>query len=109
MPQDSIQSQLQNYFPALYSALPEVPADAYQLMQVPAATTVFDIGGACEQYLLIIEGSVAVKMLTKNGKSVLLYRVNPGQSCIITTSCLLGDSRYPSFGETETQVQALGI
>lgn len=109
MSQDSIQSQLQNFFPVLYSALAEVPAEAYQLIQVPAATTVFDAGGACEQYLLIIEGSVAVKMLTKNGKSVLLYRVNPGQSCIITTSCLLGDSRYPSFGETETQVQALAI
>jgi len=106
---DTITPRLQKYFPSLYKALPEVPASAYQLMQVPGDTTVFDIGGACEQYLLLTHGSVGVKMLTKNGKSVLLYRVQPGQSCIITTSCLLGDSRYPSYGETETQVEALGI
>ena len=109
MSQEQIQSLLQSQFPALYEALAEVPASAYQLMQVPADTTVFNIGGACEQYLLLTKGSVGVKMLTRNGKSVLLYRVQPGQSCIITTSCLLGDTRYPSYGETETPVEALGI
>lgn len=109
MSQELIQSRLQNQFPVLYNALGEVPASAYQLMQVPADTTVFDVGGACEQYLLIIKGTVGVKMLAKSGKSVLLYRVKPGQSCIITTSCLLGNARYPSFGETETPVEALGI
>ncbi len=109
MSQALIQSRLQSHFPTLYKALPEVPASAYQLMQVPIDTTVFNIGGACEQYLLITQGTVGVKMLTKNGKSVLLYRVTQGQSCIITTSCLLGDSHYPSFGETETPVEALGM
>lgn len=58
---------------------------------------------------MITKGSVGVKILTKSDKSVLLYRVKPGQSCIITTSCLLGSSRYPSFGETETPVETLGI
>lgn len=109
MPQELIQSRLLSQFPSLHKALRQVPASAYQLMQVAAATTVFDIGNSCEQYLLITKGSVGVKMLTKNGKSVLLYRVKPGQSCIITTSCLLGDSRYPSFGITETAVEALSM
>jgi len=109
MSQLEIQNRLQTQFPTLYQALAEVPLSTYQLMQVPANTTIFDIGSACEQYLLLSKGSVGVKMLTKNGKSVLLYRVQPGQSCIITTSCLLGNSRYPSFGETESDIEALGI
>jgi len=109
MSQQEIQNQLKRQFPTLYQAIAEVPLSTYQAMQVPANTTIFDIGGACEQYLLLTKGSVGVKMLTKNGKSVLLYRVQPGQSCIITTSCLLGNSRYPSYGETETEIEALGI
>jgi len=109
MSQDLVHSRLQSHFPALCKALPELPASAYQLINAPANITIFDIGGECEQYLLLTKGSIAVKMLAKNGKSILLYRVQPGQSCIITTSCLLGSSHYPTFGETETDIEALSI
>ncbi len=109
MPQDLILSRLQTHFPALCDALSELPVSAYQLVDVPANTTIFNVGGKCEQYLLLTKGSVAVKMLAKNGKSILLYRVQPGQSCIITTSCLLGNAQYPAFGETETDAEALSI
>jgi len=109
VPQDTIHSRLREHFPALCETLPQLPTSAYQLTRVPANTAIFNIGGACEQYLLLTEGKVSVKMLTKNGKSLLLYHVNPGQSCIITTSCLLGNAHYPTFGETETEVEALSV
>jgi CRP/FNR family transcriptional regulator len=109
MTQDTVHSRLQAHFPALCRTLPYLPTSAYQLINAPANTTIFDIGGACEQFLLLTAGKIGVKMLAKNGKSILLYRVNPGQSCIITTSCLLGNARYPTFGETETDIEALSI
>jgi len=109
MSQDAINTLLQKHFSALSAALPQLPATAYQIMRVPAQTTIFDIGGNCDQYLLLTKGKVSVKMRTKNGKSLLLYYVNPGQSCIITTSCLLGNAHYPTFGETETEIEALAI
>lgn len=104
-----IQSRLQTLFPALYSAVPQPPISAYHLVNVPADHRLFDIGSACKQYLLLTAGSISVKMLSKSGKSILLYRVEPGQSCIITTSCLLGNANYPTFGETETDIEALSI
>jgi CRP/FNR family transcriptional regulator len=109
MPLDLIKSRLQTHFPALYSALTDLPISAYQLIKAPANATIFDIGGECEQYLLLTAGTVGVKMLAKNGKSILLYRVYPGQSCIITTSCLLGNAQYPTFGESESEIEALSI
>lgn len=27
-----------------------------------------------------------------------LYRIGPGESCIVSTSCLLGDAHYPTRG-----------
>jgi CRP/FNR family transcriptional regulator len=105
MSQDLVLSRLQSHFPVLFDALSDLPASSYQLINAPAVTTIFDIGGKCGQFLLLTKGSVAVKMLAKSGKSILLYRVQPGQSCIITTSCLLGSAHYPTFGETETEVE----
>jgi CRP/FNR family transcriptional regulator len=38
---------------------------------------------------------------------MLLYRVEPGGSCIITSSCLLGHTPYTARGITETPVRML--
>lgn len=109
MSENTILSRLQTHFPILQTALGEVPVSAYQLVQAPSGTMIFDIGGACDYYLLLTQGRVGVKMLSKSGKSLLLYHVLPGQSCIITTSCLLGHAHYPTYGETETRIEALSI
>ena len=103
----TIRNQLLQYFPCLAS--PQVPlreAD-YRLVEFPAARQLFATGDDCNNYLLLTAGSVRVSLLTHSGKKVLLYRVKPGQSCVITTSCLLGNTRYPTMGETESPVQAL--
>ena len=71
MPQDPVRSRLQTHFPALSKALPALPPSAYQLINAPAGTTIFDIGSECKQFLLLTKGSVAVKMLAKSGKSIL--------------------------------------
>ena len=76
---------------------------------LPPGASVFRQGSACEQYLLVIDGSVRVLMLTDAGHEVVLYHVRPGESCMLTTSCLLGHVPYPADGVTETSVSALAI
>ena len=39
----------------------------------------------------------------------MLYRVGNGQSCVITTSCLISHEAYPAEGITETATDALVI
>jgi CRP/FNR family transcriptional regulator len=38
---------------------------------------------------------------------ILLYRVEPGESCILSGSCLLGRSDYSASGIAETDVEVL--
>jgi CRP/FNR family transcriptional regulator len=76
---------------------------------LPPGATVFRQGSACEQYLLVIDGNVRVLMLTDAGHEVVLYHVRPGQSCMLTTSCLLGGVPYPADGVTETSLSAIAI
>ena len=101
-----------HYFPDFVQSrdesLQRLMAAARQLT-LPAGQTIFQPGGACGNYLLVLEGSVRVQIMTPSGREVLLYQVKPGNACILTTSCLLGANDYPAFGITETAVSALAI
>lgn len=100
------------YFPEFSSSTDEALArlmKAANLLDLPAGQTIFQPGGSCGNYLLVLAGTVRVQILTPSGREVLLYRVNPGHACILTTSCLLGANDYPAFGITETEVAALAI
>jgi len=70
---------------------------------------VFHVGSRCENYLLVVEGSVRVLMISDTGREVVLYHVRPGESCVLTTSCLLGGEPYPAEGVAETLRQRRGI
>ena len=78
-------------------------------IRLPEKTTVFHQGDRCGNYLLVIEGSVKVMTRAENGREIVLYRLGPGDSCVLTTSCLFSNSRYPAEGVTETGVTALAI
>ena len=79
------------------------------LVSIPANQQVFYPGKACENYLLMLKGSIKTQLISENGREVLLYYVRPGESCVLTTSCLLGGNRYPAEGMTETDVDAFVI
>jgi CRP/FNR family transcriptional regulator len=80
--------------------------ESARVITVPTATIVFRAGDACENYMLVLEGSVRVQKLAENGREITLYRLEGGDSCVLTTSCLLARERYPAEGVTETEVTA---
>jgi len=78
-------------------------------VSLPANSIVFYQGACCENYLLVTKGVIKVFTRALNGREILLYRVNKGQSCTLTTTCLLANNDYPAQGETETDIEALMI
>jgi len=74
---------------------------------LPPGKTVFHDGDACSNYLLILDGSVRVQKVSSSGREITLYRVADGETCILTTACLLAGERYPAEGVTETEVRAI--
>lgn len=61
---------------------------------VPKDTVLFRPGDAPAGFLVVLEGCVDVHLVGRSGRDMLLYEVNPGQTCIQTTLCLLGDQSY---------------
>ncbi|MEJ2646208.1 MAG: Crp/Fnr family transcriptional regulator [Gammaproteobacteria bacterium] len=99
-------------FPAL-EAITDLPVRellaAAHAVQVPSGTALFRDGGPCEAYLLVLEGTVRVQKIAVNGREIVLYRVGPGETCILTTSCLLARRDYPATGVAETDVRGVAI
>lgn len=98
------QSRLLQNYPML-GELPAAERDSLlasaSVMQVPAGITVFDEDQPCQGFPLLLSGSIRVIKAAPNGRELQLYRVVPGESCILTSSCLLGHSRYQARGVSE--------
>ncbi|MCW9034894.1 MAG: cyclic nucleotide-binding domain-containing protein [Rhodospirillales bacterium] len=76
---------------------------------MPAGMTIFHSGDQCQNYLFVIEGCVRVQKVAANGREIVLYRVNGGDTCILTTSCLLNGEGYSAEGVTESAVKAISL
>jgi CRP/FNR family transcriptional regulator, anaerobic regulatory protein len=96
-------------FPALYNitdtAWQDV-AESARLITVQAGMPLYRDREACENYLVILDGSVRVQKLAASGQVITLYHLEAGQSCELTTTCLLGGASYPAEAVAETQVRA---
>lgn len=99
----------------LYPVLEQLPADlrrrlgdALQVVTVPAGAVLFDEHQPCQGFPFVLDGAIRVAKAAANGRELPLYRVVPGESCIITSSCLLGRTDYNARGSAE-QATTLGL
>ncbi|BAO84428.1 cAMP-binding protein - catabolite gene activator and regulatory subunit of cAMP-dependent protein kinase [Serpentinimonas maccroryi] len=63
----------------------------------------------CEGFLLVLEGSVRVAKTSPNGREIVLYRVSPGEACILSGGRLLSATAYSARGVAETDATLLCI
>lgn len=78
-----------------------------QSLQLPAGKTVFSPDMEAAHFLILVRGSVKVSQTGVNGRNIVLYRIGGGETCILTTSCLLSGEHYNAEAITETDVTAL--
>ncbi len=97
------------HFPALAALEPPV-RDQLHLARpaaLPADARVFGPGDPCRNYILVLSGSVRVQMLAENGREIVLFRIGPGETCILTTAGLLAGDAYAAEAMTESAVEAV--
>lgn len=73
--------------------------------RIPAGTRLFDEHEACQGFPLVLSGTIRVAKVAPSGRRLKLYDVEPGDSCILTSSCLISHRTYPALGATETDVE----
>jgi CRP/FNR family transcriptional regulator len=80
-----------------------------QIVSVPAGTQIFAPGQTADNLWLLIDGTVRVQQKSETGREVFLYRVHAGESCVLTTACMLAFEDYAAEGTAETDVTAVAI
>lgn len=97
-------------FPGLSRLAPDIKARLLaesRVATVPKDTVIFGPGKAPENLLLLLDGTVRVQQTSDNGREVFLYRVTAGESCVLTTACLLAYEDYLAEGIAETDLEAV--
>jgi len=107
-----LSQRLLQQYPMLAQLAPARFAEVFgalKLMHVAAGTVLFDENQACQGFPLVLSGCVRVIKAAANGRELQLYRVNSGESCILTSSCLLGHSSYRARGVADTDTEMLAL
>ena len=79
---------------ALYPALATLPPPLQALaahctpFTVPPGTVLFDMDAPCQGFPLVLEGEVRVVRNSGDGRSLELYRVLPGELCLVSSASL---------------------
>lgn len=103
--------RLHRLYPAV-AALPqplhdEVLAGLGPVLDVPAGTLLFDEGQPCQGFPMVLSGCVRVARGSPQGRKLELYRVQPGEMCVVSASCLLGHTTLVAHGQTVERTELL--
>ncbi len=79
------------------------------LLTLPRDTLVFGPGKSPENMLFLLEGTVRVQQVSETGHEIVLYRIQAGESCVLTTACLLAYEDYAADGIAETEIHAAAL
>ncbi|WP_316013520.1 Crp/Fnr family transcriptional regulator [Roseobacter sp. HKCCA0434] len=96
-------------FAMLEPGIRDTLARAGRVVTVRQGTTIFGPGQPPDSLLLLLEGRVRVQQTTEAGREIVLYRVHAGESCVLTTACLLAFEDYTATGVAETELEAVSI
>jgi len=90
----------------LYPALAHVQPSLADLgpgaapMSVPAGTVLFSENEACQGFPLVLAGEIKVSRSSGDGRTLELYRVVPGELCLVSSSCLFRAQSLSADGVT---------
>ncbi|MDH4981979.1 Crp/Fnr family transcriptional regulator [Hyphomicrobium sp. D-2] len=101
-----------SHFPGLHSLPDDILAAliaSSRVVQLPAGTRIFGPGHAPDAFILMLRGTVRVQQVSDTGREIVLYRVSAGDSCALTTACLMGYDDYQAEALAETDVAAVAI
>ncbi len=76
---------------------------------IKAGTLIFRELQKCGGFPFILKGKLRVFKQSLNGRELSLYSVTPGDACVVTTGCLLGNEPYNATGEVKEDVLLIQI
>lgn len=103
--------KLYDIYPALAHVLPNVQelGHAAEPMSVEANTVLFDVNSTCQGFPLVLEGEIKVSSHACDGRALELYRVVPGELCVVSTASLFRSTPMAAQGVSARPTRVLVI
>ncbi|HET9822140.1 MAG TPA: Crp/Fnr family transcriptional regulator [Burkholderiaceae bacterium] len=105
--------RLLDRYPPLASMPPDlretVLAAHAQAVDAPSGAVLFDEGTPCQGFPLVLDGEVRVARGSAQGRALELYRVSPGEVCVVSASCLFGARALQAHGVAAVATRLLLI
>jgi len=78
-------------------------------LQLEDGHCLFQPGDESRVFVIVTSGTVRVEQTNAAGRTIVLYRLSDGDSCVLTTTCLLSGMPYSGYGYAEGPVSAIAI
>jgi len=83
--------------------------DVGNVMDVPAGQTLFTSCNACHGVMWLLEGCARVHRQSPDGREVTLYRVVPGDLCLMSLYTLFHGGVYAAEAQSETRMLGVAV
>ena len=80
-----------------------------RIVRAKRGDQIFEPGRSPDGLLLLVSGRIRVSQMSESGREIVLYRVEAGQSCVLTTACMLAEEAYGAEGLAETDIEAVSL
>lgn len=97
-------SALADLSPAARAQLVSLPEQA-----APKGSILFRPGDAAQGFVVVLAGRIEVHLTGPSGREIMLYAVEPGQSCVQTTLGLMADEAYSGEAMAATDARLVLI
>ena len=80
-----------------------------RVLRFEEGTQVFGPTNIPDSLFFLHDGRIRVSQSSDNGREITLYRVDAGESCVLTTACMLAEEAYSAEGVAETDITLVAL
>lgn len=78
--------------------------ETVKVEKYPVGTMILEEGSRCKNMIFVLDGIIRVYKLSPEGKEITLYRIGNGETCVLSISCITGNTNYPAMAQVEEEV-----
>ena len=78
--------------------------ESARIVKIASGRIVFSPDNIPDSLMFLVSGTIRVSQSSEGGRDIVLYRVEAGESCVLTTACMLAEEAYNAEGVAESDI-----
>jgi CRP/FNR family transcriptional regulator len=81
--------------------------DNAQIVDAPTDTELATVGSSCTNFMLLLDGTVRIFQNDENGREMTLYRIAPGDVCLMSLNSLIHERPFRANASSESEINMI--